>query len=426
LCDNDSRLLKSRPPPVDDAQVNTLFLPRRSATFLARPRRGFTLVYILIMFTVLCGFVSLAVDWSRVQMVKTKLQATVDAAARAACFDLPNGTTAAKNAAISIASQNNTDGSAVTLNPATDIIFGTWDPNARTFTPLSGAAASNANAVRVQTSRSAARGNAVSLSFAQVLGRSTCDVNVISTTCLTGSPGDYSIIGINSMTLGLTAYTDSYNAQSGAYVQASAHHRGSVASNGNIVATGTVKIDGDARCGIGKSTSLGGSCSVTGLNAPLGITLAYPSVVLPATYTDLGDVNMSSGSTSVPGGTYLIHNLNLSGTAHVTWSGPTVLYIQNSYSVSGSALVDTYQNLPANRTLNFLPTCTTATWTGSNTNVGEMYAPDTDFTISGSVHMFGRVVAKSINNTSSGGMHYDESLAAPGATASSASIQVVK
>jgi len=36
--------------------------------------------------------------------------------------------------------------------------------------------------------------------------------------------------------------------------------------------------------------------------------------------------------------------------------------------------------------------------------------------------MFGRIVAKTINNSSSGGMHYDESLPAPNGQASFSAI----
>jgi len=81
--------------------------------------------------------------------------------------------------------------------------------------------------------------------------------------------------------------------------------------------------------------------------------------------------------------------------------------------VSGDVTISTYQNLPVNRQIFFLPTCKTASWTGTNVCVGDLYAPDTDFTVSGSVEKFGRIVAKSITNSSSGGMHYDESLPAP-------------
>ena len=76
-------------------------------------------------------------------------------------------------------------------------------------------------------------------------------------------------------------------------------------------------------------------------------------------------------------------------------------------------VITTYNNLPTNRQLYCPPACTTATWNGSNVCVGDLYAPDTDFTIGGSVENFGRVIAKSISNSSTKGMHYDESLPAP-------------
>jgi Flp pilus assembly protein TadG len=378
-----------------------------------------TLLYLLIVWTVMCGFASLGVDFGRVQLAKTEFRSAADAAVRAGSYDLPNGVTTAQNSAISIASQNRYDGNPLMLNPATEILFGIWDPTARTFTQLTGSAKANSNAIRIVAMRP------IPLTFAKLLGVNSINVNIKSTACLTGNAGAYSIIGINGITMSSSAYTDSYDASSGAYSAASANHRGAIASNGNIALSGSVKVDGDARCGIGKTTTLG-TATVTGLNAPLGCVMNYPSVALPASYVDLGDVNMNSGTSSLGGGTYLIHNLNLGGSAHVIWTGPVVLYIRDSYTVSGSTLIDTYQNLPKNRILNFLPTCTTATWSGSNVNVGELYAPDTDFTIGGSVSLHGRVTAKTINNSSSGGMHYDESLSPPGATAARESVQIVQ
>jgi Flp pilus assembly protein TadG len=389
-------------------------------------RQGAALVYVLILWALLCAFASLAVDWGRVQGAKTSLQNAVDAAARAACYELPNGVTAARNAAVTIAAQNSADGSAVILDPNNDIQFGTWNPATKSFTKLTGSAEAGANTVRVLARRTAANGNAIPMSFSRILGRASCDVNVSSTTCLAGNEGAAAIIGLNYVNIQASSFTDSYDASKGPYVSAPPHHKGMVASNGNITLSQNAIIDGDARCGVGKSVILNNTASVTGLKAPLGAPLSYASVVLPASYVDLGDVNMSSGTVAIPGGTYLIHNLTLSGTAHIVWQGQTVLYIQNSYNVSGSVQIDTHQNLPKNRILNFLPTCTTATWTGTNVNIGEMYAPDTDFTIGGAVSNFGRITAKSITNSSSGGMHYDESLGAPGTSFVITSIKVVK
>lgn len=226
------------------------------------------------------------------------------------------------------------------------------------------------------------------------------------------------LIGLNSVTMSSSAYTDSYNSSKGAYNAATAGKNGNIASDGNIVLNNTAKVNGDARPGPLKTVTLNDSATVTGLKLPMSTAITYPSVTLPAGVTDLGDVTMSSGVQNVPGGTYLIRNLNLSGTATINWQGPVTLYIQNSYNVSGSVVINAFQNKPANRVLYFLPTCANATWTGSNTCVGDLYAPDTNFNVGGSVQKFGRIIAKSINNNSTGGMHADDALPQPGGMSS--------
>jgi hypothetical protein len=229
------------------------------------------------------------------------------------------------------------------------------------------------------------------------------------------APKPYALVGINSLTLSGNAYTDSYDASKGAYDPTKARAAGSIGSNGNIKLTDYVKINGDVRYGKTSTVTVASTVTVKGMAAPVTTPIAYPSVTLPpaGTYTDLGDVNMSGGTSTMGGGTYVINNLTLGGTAKITWTGPVKLYIKSSYNVSGGVVINTYQNLPFNRQLYFLPTCTTATWSGTNVCVGDLYAPDTSFVVSGSVEKLGRIIAKSIDNSSSGGMHYDESLPAP-------------
>jgi hypothetical protein len=226
------------------------------------------------------------------------------------------------------------------------------------------------------------------------------------------------LIGLNSVTMSSSAYTDSYNSSKGAYNPATAGKNGNISSDGNITLSNTAKVNGDARPGPLKTVTLNDTASVTGLKLPMSTAIVYPSVTLPVGITSLGDINISSGTQNLAGGTYLIRNLTLSGTATINWTGPVTLYIQNSYNVSGNVVINAYQNNPKNRVINFLPTCTTATWTGTNTCVGDLYAPNTDFVVSGSVQKFGRIIAKSINNSSTGGMHADDALPQPGGMSS--------
>ena len=391
-----------------------------------RSRRGLVLIYVMASMIIFLVIASLAVDMGHARLAKTQLQFAADAAARAACQDLSKGQSTAQQTAVTIAATNLVDGTPLVIKGNKDVVFGTWDPNARTFTPQANGSSGTGNAVRIDASRTAAKGNAIQLAFASLFSSGKTDIHATATACFAGGNGAYSIVGMNSISMTLNSYTDSYNSSVAPYNSASPNHKGSIASNGNINLSGSVKVDGDARAGVGKTTTASGSAKVSGLNAPLGTVMTYPSASLPSSYTDLGDVNISSGTTSIPGGTYLIHNLTLSGTAHIIWTGPTVLYIQNSYTVTNNVQIDTYQNIPSNRVLNFLPTCTTAIWNGTNVCTGDLYAPDTDFTIGGNVEMFGRILAKSISHSGGGGMHYDEALGAPGGGATGSSITLVQ
>ncbi|MDB5324100.1 MAG: hypothetical protein JWN40_5731 [Phycisphaerales bacterium] len=414
----DSGLKRLRPRP-DGPEVDTYIQSRR--------RRGVALITVLVMLTALMGVASLAVDLGRAQLAKSELKSTADAAGRAACNALSSGgITGAKAAAVAMAASNTCDGQAVVLNPNTDLTFGTWDPTTRKFTSLAVSGQASPNAVKVTLGRTAAGGNPIPLMFGKVIGMGACDVHASSTTCVVGNTGAYSIIGIKGITISGSGSTDSYNSKNGAYSAATAGHKGSIASNGNISIGGSADIDGDSRAGVGMSTTVSGSATVTGLKAPLGAVLKFPSVTLPSSYTDLGDVVQSSGTVHIPGGVYLFHSITLSGSAHIVWDGPVVFYVRDSYSVSGNVIIDTYQNLPANRIMNFLPTCTTATWSGSHSCIGELYAPDTDFKISGSAELFGRITAETITLTGNGGLHYDEALAPIGTSSSAQSVSRVE
>jgi hypothetical protein len=120
-------------------------------------RRGLVLLYVLFAMTVFVILASLAVDMGHVRVAKVQLQFAADSAARAACEDLPNGVTAAQNAAVTWAGKNTVDGTPVSINATTDVVFGIWDPIAKTFTIQSGFMQSHSNAVQVVASRALQR-----------------------------------------------------------------------------------------------------------------------------------------------------------------------------------------------------------------------------------------------------------------------------
>ena len=228
----------------------------------------------------------------------------------------------------------------------------------------------------------------------------------------------YALIGIQGMTVSGNAVTDSYDSSTGdptkpgRYDLLAAKNGGSIGSNGNISIKENARVMGDVTYGRTSLLTVDPTAHVSGTAAPLTTNMSFPSVTLPpaGTYTALGDVNNTTGTQNLPGGTYVIDNLILGGTARIVWQGPVKLYIRYSYNVSNNCSITTFENKPANRQLYFLPTCATASWTGTNVCVGDLYAPDTAFTVAGSVEKMGRIIAKTITNSSSGGMHYDEAL----------------
>ena len=146
---------------------------RRPAT---RRHHGTVLIYVTVGMIAFAGIVSLAVDVGHGRLVKTQLQNAADAAARYAAAGMQTSITVAKSNAVSAAGNNTADGSSVVVDPNNDVEFGSWDKTNHTFTVLTGAALSGADAVRVTCRRTAARGNPVPLTFEPVIGHSTCDV----------------------------------------------------------------------------------------------------------------------------------------------------------------------------------------------------------------------------------------------------------
>jgi Flp pilus assembly protein TadG len=156
------------------------------------------MIFVLIAFVAMAGFLGLAVDVARAQAAKAELHRIADAAARAAVANLSGGTTAAQNAAVHIAAENTVDGAAITLNTSSDIVIGNWNSSTSTFT--SGGTPNNA--VEVFARRTTARGNPIPLLFSSLVGVSTVDVWASSIAALvTVHTSTQTVYGTNNLWL---------------------------------------------------------------------------------------------------------------------------------------------------------------------------------------------------------------------------------
>jgi uncharacterized membrane protein len=357
-------------------------------------------IYTAVSLGVLMMFASLGVDLARVQMAKTELRCTADAAARAAAASLSSGVSASESAAMAIASANTADGNGVTLQSGADIEFGTWDNTARTFTVLSGANRSYANAVRVTARRIATRGTAVPLVFAQVLGRNSCDVTASSVAWSQGSALGF--VGLNGITVKNNLTTAIYDSSSSTDPSVSSQGSGvTLASNDDISGKNNNSIGGAV---LGPS---GTNDIAAGFTVHLSSALSYAQ----PSFSTTGSAMNVSGTTVKAGGTYYISDLAIANNAELKFSGPATLYISGDVNFAQSGTITAYNGIPANLVIYQKGT---GSFGGSNANnvdvTADIYAPGVDFSCKNGATFRGRAIFGTIYAKNNLELYYDSDL----------------
>jgi Flp pilus assembly protein TadG len=363
---------------------------------LHRRSRGFALIWFTVLLAALMGLASLAVDYGRVQVVKTQLRRTADAAARYAASGLADGTAVAK--AQDAANDNSVDGSLYSMD-ASDVQTGNWSGGVFT------AGGSPTNAVKVTVGCTKARGNAVPLLFAQMLGQKTCDVNA-SCIATGASAPPYGIIGLSYIKMSGGTNTSYSSASSGGTGEAK------IASNGDLTLGGGATIDGNAYAGVGQSVNTGGGAAVTGSKLNLTSTMSYPNASagqyattnsnsnIPAMFLNAsGNFSMGGSSTlTLPAGNYCVNNFKLSGGAVLSFSGPVTFYVTGTFDVGGGSSINTYNNIPDNFQVKICSTSGVTLSNGAQLYCA-LYCPQSALKMSGATKIVGGIVAASIDMT---------------------------
>jgi Flp pilus assembly protein TadG len=161
-----------------------------------RGERGAAAVLAAIMMVVLVMFLAMVINTGHMHLIRSELQNATDAAALAAAKELnglQTGLDAAAPVAFNYAGAHETDkGLPVTIDQASDVIFGHWNdslPRESAFQPITlrdAASLAWINAVMVQAGRETARGNAMNVDAGQLLSRNTVDVHAKSVAVLGG------------------------------------------------------------------------------------------------------------------------------------------------------------------------------------------------------------------------------------------------
>ena len=368
------------------------------------------LVYLTVAMVALVAFVSLGVDYGRVQLVRGELQLAADAAARHAAAGLAAGITAAENNAVSAAGDNKADGTEVVLDRAVDVEFGRWDPSTQAFIVLTGAARSGADAIRVTARRTSARGNPVPLLFARVIGRASFDVNATSVARYRPDSSFDGFVGLNGITMHNNTFFGSYNsAVTTTPTEETASGLGSLYSNGAISSGNGSRLKGDAVLGPTAPAIVGPV--VTGSTTRMPTTLAAPpeAIWAPAPNPNGLPQNYTAGNVTLPGGTYWFTSLTVNGT--LSFSGPATVTVNGPIEINGALLA--FALVPENLLVYQIGTHTLGDSdnNGNNVNiVADISAPSSDFVIRNNLYFRGRMIARSIEIKNNADIFYDAAL----------------
>ena len=393
--------------------MSLMMQPRCANMLRSRPqRRGSALVYLTSAMVALLAFASLAVDVGHVYVVKSELLLAADAAARYGVTGLESGVSTAQSHAVDAANDNMADGTAVVIDPATDVEFLRWNKSDRTYVVLSGATRSTANALRVTARRTSASGGGVQLLFARVLGKTSQDVQA-SAIAYIEDRRPSGIIGLNGITFNNNAFIGSYNSSANTNPsESTSSSNGSIGSNGAITGGTNNNLRGGVTLGPLAPSATG--ITVSGATVRLTSALVGPADPpwtpapnpngVPQNYT-------ASGNVTLPGGTYWFTSISVRGS--LRFSGPATLNVNGPIMVSGS--LQPVSLIPGDLRINQLGN---NSFNDDDFNgmdiVADIVAPGADFQAKNNFSFRGRMIVGTIHIWNNADFYYDLALGGTG------------
>jgi hypothetical protein len=362
-----------------------------------------TLVYAIIMMTMLCGFVSLGVDFGRVQMAKTQMERAAFAASRAGAAGLADGTASAK--AIQFAAANMVDGTPLVLQPA-DVVVGTWA--AGSFSP----GGASPNAVQINAYRTAARGTAIPLVFGQVIGRSSCDIKCIGVVA-TAASSPTGFTGLNSFPVHKKVFCASYDSGVTTSPSHSTYNSNSLMQTNGVLcqgATAGAHLYGNAK--VGPSGSVAGGVTISGTTTTLGSNITATAVTMTVV-TNPGGVSQTpnvGSNVTWPGGTYYFTSLTVQGGNTINFSGSATIYMNGNATMQDGSAIVAHSSIPGNLVF-YQASGNTFTAGNSDTFIGVYNGPGADVSFNDNALIEGAMMAKSITMHDNDDLYFDEELA---------------
>jgi hypothetical protein len=353
-----------------------------------------------------------------VQLAKTELRRTADAAARYGATGLSINPATVRSRAKTSASENTVDGTSLTLVDA-DIELGSWNSSTQTFTVLTGSAENSATAVRINAARSSTKGNPIPLLFARVMGVTSCSITA-STVTVANSNYAGAFVGFSGIDVKNNTYIGSYNSSvSTSPSQATSNQHASVSSNA-LASAGGATLDGNLILGPAGSNS---GFTVSGTTVALSTAIARTASPAWSPGINPGSVPQNysvSGTTTLPGGTYWFTSLAVSGT--LRFSSPAILYVNGNVDLSGT--LEPTSMVPRDLKIYQIGTHTFGDSNGNGINLtAAVYAPNSAFNAKNNLTFCGCGIFDTITAKNNSEFYYDEDL---GNATGTPSISMVK
>ena len=250
----------------------------------------------------------------------------------------------------------------------------------------------------------------------------------------------YAAFGVNSVNMGGTVYTDSYDSDLGLYNQNGNIGKNSdVGTNGDITAVGTTYINGDASTGPGGVFSDQDKVygTITHENQEY-----FPAPTVPNNLTGLPGGGWVRSTMNLASGDYKFTGVDLTGTKVLTITGPANIYLTGTLSLDltgqSQIIISSASTGPVNiyvdgdvsaagqgivnqtqKPTDFYIYGTGGTnqdidLTGQGTLYGAIYAPSADVKVAGTGSggiIYGSVVGSTVTMSGIAAVHYDEALA---------------
>lgn len=231
----------------------------------------------------------------------------------------------------------------------------------------------------------------------------------------------------SSMTMCGTAYTDSYDSDSGTYAATMLLESGNIGSNGQVDVCGTADVNGDATTATAGAMDIYGSGFVSG-----DTTSSSPLVILdPVPQSEIDDAENNNaapaglaGSYSYNAGTnnlrvnpgnvlvlssgvYYFNDVDIRGTVIIPPGTSVEIYVVGDMDFGSQADVNV-AGQPRN--LLIFSVGSTIRIAGGAEIRAVIYAPDTQFNMSGGSELFGAYVGNFGGGVGNSNFHYDRSL----------------